>query len=145
MSCGKKCSWWLSNSRGTGSATVAFHRMGGPTERLIIKLERLTGTNPFTNFPVRTAADDEDFVNKHGNENCPKENTCVRIVVDASLSNSQIDFKRSTPPDDWLAMPGTITIIHNTENLFAVWGAGVDGRPIKDRDSARYTIFAREI
>jgi hypothetical protein len=123
----------------------SFPEPGHPAQALASKLERLAGSNPFASFPVRTAADDSEFAAKHGTASCTKENICVHIFLDASLSNFQINTLRATAPADWLAMPGTITIIHNTENLFAVWGAGVDGKPIRDKTNTQYSILCEEI
>jgi hypothetical protein len=123
----------------------SFPEPGLPTHNLARRLEQFAGANPFASFPVRTAADDSDFVARHGKEGCSKETICVHILSDASLSNFQINTLRGAVPEDWLAMPGAITIIHNTENLFAVWGAGVDGKPIRDKTNSQYLIVSVEI
>jgi hypothetical protein len=123
----------------------SFPEPGHPTENLSRRLEQLAGTNPFASFPVRTAADESDFAAKHSTEGCTKENICVCIRSDANLSNFQINSLRGSVPEDWQAMPGTITVIHNTENLFALWGAGVDGKPIRDKTNSQYLIVSIEI
>jgi hypothetical protein len=122
----------------------SFPEDGQENKNLVEKLEDLAGANPYFGFPENTAADDPTFAAEHAQPGCDKEHVCVRILADASLSTSRIAASRKPPPQRWQAMPGTITIIHNTENLFALWGAGIDGKPIRDKTSGECSIISAE-
>ena len=126
-------------------STGAFPEAGRPSQALSSHLGQLAGKNPFAQFPVATAADNPDFAAAHGLPDFNQERIQVHIVADASLSNSRLEALQTKVPDEWQELPGTITIIHNTENLFAIWGAGVDGKPIKDSKNRRYVIIIAEI
>lgn len=52
--------------------------------------------------------------------------------------NSNSGIADSDP--NWKAEPGTITILHNGYDLAAVWGADIDGRPVKDAKANRAKI-----
>jgi hypothetical protein len=58
----------------------------------------------------------------------------VAILADSGLDAERIDHLRQAPDESWLAYPGSIGILHNRKNLFIVWGAGIDGKPLKDKD-----------
>jgi len=57
-----------------------------------------------------------------------------RIVVsyDGALNTADLNSLSEHPPDEWRGSPGTIGIV--TDNLyhFIIWGAGRDGKPIRD-------------
>ncbi len=57
-----------------------------------------------------------------------------RIVVsyDGALNTADLNSLTEHPPDEWRGSPGTIGIV--TDNLyhFIIWGAGRDGKPIRD-------------
>ena len=57
--------------------------------------------------------------------------TVVKIKVDLALSQFQMRNYLNLAPDTWSEPAGTITIIHNTEKFFLIWGSGVDGKPLK--------------
>lgn len=56
----------------------------------------------------------------------------VNIVLNYGMTSVDIDEWSEKAPDEWRAPPGEITMITNDQYLFCVWGAGADGRPIKD-------------
>ncbi len=62
------------------------------------------------------------------------------VVADYGLSRNGLDACAKHPPKAWVGSPGSITIVHNSENLFAVRGYGMDGKPILNRttDSVFY-------
>jgi hypothetical protein len=72
--------------------------------------------------------------------------TVVRIQIDMALSALQIP-EYETKASRWckLAQPGTITIIHNTENFYLIWGAGVDGQPISTEDRKKPFLISRDL
>jgi hypothetical protein len=67
----------------------------------------------------------------------PESLNRIQLNFDPSLSEQQVQNWRTDPPDEWQAAPGTITAISNNQNLFVIWGAGIDGQPIKDPTTKR--------
>lgn len=57
--------------------------------------------------------------------------TAVKIRVDLSLSSLQLPLYNREAMEKWRAPAGTITILHNTERFFLIWGASIDGSPVK--------------
>ena len=56
----------------------------------------------------------------------------IRLSIDNSLSEEEAQQWITNPPDDWQQPPGTISIIGNQSNMYVLWGAGADGRPLRD-------------
>lgn len=56
----------------------------------------------------------------------------IVLILNQSLTELDLQQDQASPPDDWTAPPGSIVCISNQRNLYAVWGAGRDGRPLKD-------------
>jgi len=54
------------------------------------------------------------------------------VIADYGLSRNGLDASAKHPPKSWTGSPGSITITQNSENLFAVRGYGMDGKPILD-------------
>jgi|GEM_PF-6816027 len=61
-----------------------------------------------------------------------QNNQRILLSINYSITPQQIDQWTKDPPDDWTAAPGTISAIGNNQGLFLVWGAGADGKPIKN-------------
>lgn len=57
--------------------------------------------------------------------------------ADDSFGPDQIQEYAKNPPPNWVANPGTITAVSNDNNMFVVWGAGYDGKPIRDPMTGR--------
>jgi hypothetical protein len=53
------------------------------------------------------------------------------ILTDYALGRNSCEFYANHPPRSWTGLPGTITITQNTENMYAVRGYGMDGKPIR--------------
>lgn len=71
----------------------------------------------------------------------------VRMQLSTSLLPQQITTLRQEPTSGitdgdpgWKADPGTITILHNGYDLVAIWGADIDGHPVKDAKANRAKI-----
>lgn len=77
---------------------------------------------------------EETYVHQDG-ENPPVDQHRIRVAVDYGLSKSKLEEFKVKPPSEWFGTPGTITIVSDGREIFAVWGAGADGRPICDQDS----------
>jgi hypothetical protein len=56
----------------------------------------------------------------------------VKLVMDPSLTEIEIQEWERNPPDEWSADPGTVTVISNQQNLYVVWGAGYNGKPLRN-------------
>lgn len=65
----------------------------------------------------------------------------IRLSMDLSLTGDVIDNWAGTPPANWQAPPGTITCSGNGQGLFMVWGAGKDGKPIRNPANGRIFII----
>lgn len=61
-----------------------------------------------------------------------QNNQRVLLSINYSITAPQIDQWAKDPPEDWVAAPGTISAVGNNQGLFLVWGAGADGKPIKN-------------
>ena len=107
-------------------------------------LSELAGVNPFNEFPYRIAADDPSFIAAHDTTGGDRRKIAVHLKYEANLSIAQIAYWQKSKPENWIEMPGSITILHDDRNACCVWGAGVDGMPIKVDDkgtnSEKYII-----
>jgi hypothetical protein len=97
-------------------------------------LSELAGVNPFNEFPYRIAADDPTFVAAHDTTSGDRRKIAIHLKYEANLSAAQINYWQKSRPENWIEMPGSITILHDEHNACCVWGAGVDGAPIKADD-----------
>ncbi|MDZ4834974.1 MAG: hypothetical protein SGJ27_14450 [Candidatus Melainabacteria bacterium] len=73
-------------------------------------------------------------------------NACRVMLVsvpDASWYDAAV--LRKEIPEDWRAEPGTIQIIHNGQDTCFIWGAGIEGRPVYDRDKQRFKVIAMRV
>lgn len=140
----------------------------GVKRNALLQLTELVGTNPYgspLNVPARNAelsglgpglaayyhADgtpvtgspvwDDEWTNELAAENQGR----VNLVMDYGLTPGEIDGWKQDPPDNWTAAPGTITALGNNQGLIAVWGAGSDGKPIKDTSGAGAFIVSQRV
>ncbi|HEY9788693.1 MAG TPA: hypothetical protein V6D17_25115 [Candidatus Obscuribacterales bacterium] len=65
----------------------------------------------------------------------------IQLVYNPSLNQNILDEYLTDPPMDWTAAPGTITAVSNNTNLIVVWGAGADGKPIRELGSNRTRLI----
>jgi hypothetical protein len=56
----------------------------------------------------------------------------IVLILDQSLTELDLQQDQTQAPDEWTAPAGSITVISNQQNLYAVWGAGRDDKPLKD-------------
>jgi hypothetical protein len=99
-------------------------------------LSELAGVNPFNDFPYRIAADDPSFIAAHDTTGGDRRKIIVHLKYETNLNATQITYWQKSRPENWVEMPGSITIFHNGRNACCLWGAGVDGFPIKADDRA---------
>jgi hypothetical protein len=90
--------------------------------------------NPFTGGDEEASGSVETIgnVGTAGAQLSPADDQRIQLQIDYSLSNYMLKEWTAHPPDGWEAPPGTITALSNDRNMFVVWGAGADGRPIRD-------------
>lgn len=69
----------------------------------------------------------------------------IRLVLDPSLTGTQADIWKESPPADWIATPGTITAICNNTDLILLWGAGINGKPLKVPGQNRARLFVSTV
>lgn len=55
----------------------------------------------------------------------------VKLAFNPSLTAQQIKDWQAQAPLEWREKPGTIIAISNSSDLFVIWGAGADGKPVK--------------
>lgn len=68
-----------------------------------------------------------------------------QVNPEYGLSKQSADSMAKRPPNTWRAVPGTISILHNSENSFALWSAGIDGSPIKDGTTNSAHVLFRDL
>lgn len=56
----------------------------------------------------------------------------IKLEIDPGLNLAAIPEWKKNPPMEWSAPPGTVTCISNNNDVFIVWAAGMDGRPIRE-------------
>jgi hypothetical protein len=65
----------------------------------------------------------------------------IQLSINNSLSEEQAQEWLRQPPEEWQAPPGTISAIGNQQNMYVLWGAGRDGRPLRDALSHRTQLI----
>jgi hypothetical protein len=118
-----------------------YHRKAGRlpedgNEREIYqqKLSALAGENAY-DLDTATAKSSE----------AERSGTPVRIQSDISLSILQLsDYEMKASQMCKVTRPGTITIIHNTESSYLIWGAGIDGQPIYTEDRKKAFLISHD-
>jgi hypothetical protein len=68
-----------------------------------------------------------------------------QLLPDYGLSRNGTDALAKRPPKSWTGPPGTISIMHNSENLFAVRACGLDGKPIIDHTTNSVIFVFRDL
>ncbi|MCA0314140.1 MAG: hypothetical protein LCH63_09915 [Candidatus Melainabacteria bacterium] len=77
---------------------------------------QISNENPMTVFP------DDSKYNRNR----------VKVIYDRSLNPQAVADLAIHPPYDWQGSPGTVGVVTDGLYYFVVWGAGIDGKPIKD-------------
>ncbi|MBI4532497.1 MAG: hypothetical protein HY711_01010 [Candidatus Melainabacteria bacterium] len=68
----------------------------------------------------------------------------VKLSFEESLNEPLLAQYQDKPPSHWTAPVGTISVvISNSNNLFVIWGAGMDGRPIRHPTTQHVTLVSR--
>jgi len=123
-----------------------FPEIGDETTYALQQLNELVPNNPYragSAYMVSGESVDNAYLNQEGEQATPPmadskvDGDRVVFVRDYGLTVPEIDQYSAEPPVDWRAKPGTITVITNDQYLFIVWGAGYDGKPLRDFGSKR--------
>jgi hypothetical protein len=120
-----------------------FPEIGDETSDALSQLNQLVYNNPYRNHAsgtqgVSIGSADPLYSNPDvipalpdDTETMPHSNR-IALVYDPSLTDAEVNDWIADPPIEWRARPGQITAISNQTNLFVIWGAGADGKPICD-------------
>lgn len=66
------------------------------------------------------------------------------VIPEFGLSRSGLDAQAKSPPRSWLGTPGSITIMHNSENTYAIRACSFDGKPVIDRTTGSAAYVFRD-
>jgi len=122
-----------------------FPEIGDESTYALQQLNELVPNNPYlpgSAYAVPGMTVDNAYLNNEGEQSTAMADSKVdsdriHFVRDYGLTVSEVDEFSKDPPADWRASPGTITIITNDQYLFIVWGAGANGKPLRDLVSKR--------
>jgi hypothetical protein len=123
-----------------------FPEIGDETTYALTQLNELVPNNPYKEgsaYVVPGETVDNAYMTNEGEAIAPPpadtkvDSDRIRFVRDYGLTALQIDEYSKDPPPNWRENPGTITVITNDQYLFIIWGAGADGRPLRDFGSKR--------
>lgn len=68
----------------------------------------------------------------------------IKLAMDQSISQNTLEEYRKSPPLNWTGQPGTIYGYGDGQGNLYVWGAGFDGKPIKNPGGVgTYILFAQ--
>ncbi len=123
-----------------------FPELGDESTAAFQQLNDLVPNNPYlpgASYVVPGVPSDNTYLKNEGEAIIPPmpgskvDGDRIRFVRDYGLTVLAVDEYSKDPPLDWRAAPGTITIITNDQYLFVVWGAGADGKPLRDYSTNR--------
>jgi hypothetical protein len=123
-----------------------FPEIGDETTYALQQLNELIPNNPYiagSAYMVSGETVDNAYLVQEGEPQTPPmadskiDSDRIVFVRDFGLTVPEIDQYSVDPPVDWRAKPGTVTVITNDQYLFIIWGAGADGKPLRDFGSKR--------
>lgn len=137
------------------SSNVFFPRVGDEQNWVRAQLTELVPYNPYDPNSLNQAESGVPIAapltgsgpggeilsyDEQANEMIAQQDNRIQIQVDYSMTLEQVRQYETNPPDDWQADAGTITIVSTNQGMnqnsptdfFIVWGAGANGRPIRD-------------
>ncbi|MBY0358106.1 MAG: hypothetical protein K2W82_08905 [Candidatus Obscuribacterales bacterium] len=164
-----KVSSWLQefSLRNHGNFPGIASDTNSPQAASQVQLTELVGPNPYADVASASPSNEElnglgpGISAYYGSEGSPASGSPVesdewmaeqqaqkvgrvQLGMDYSISSSSIEAWRNEPPDSWRGAPGTIYANGNYQGLFYVWGAGIDGKPVKDSSGRRtYIVTGR--
>lgn len=160
----KVASWLQEFSLRNQNRFPGTYGSSGTIERACeVQLTELAGPNPFSGSWPAVAAQElnglspglaSSFSDGSPVEGSPIDNDewtaelsadqagRIKLQMDDSAAASTINSYRTNPPLNWQAAPGTIVGSGNGQGYLYVWGAGIDGKPIKDASGNVYIVEA---
>jgi len=156
----REVSSWMENYC---SSNVAFPDYGDEMKWVVSQLTELVPYNPYdpdsinqaeSGVPIAVPLDGSSpggeilSYDEQTNESIAQQDDRIRIQVDQSMTPEQARQYQINPPDDWEAPPGAITIVSTNQgrnqnspfDFFLVWGAGYDGKPVRDPFTKRVVL-----
>ena len=134
-----RCSRWLNDYL---VFNQHFPEYGAEMTFVKQQLNQLTPNSPYTSNTLRLAHGIDTEPEYSNSEISPVEGDIdpnvaatgdrIELVFDPSLTELEVENWKTDPPYEWSAPAGTITAISNNQNLYIIWGAGADGKPLKD-------------
>jgi hypothetical protein len=128
------------NMQQAGEAFAGFCRKRGfpRSTRELASIENelytIANTNPYAKDPLLAQEVETHF---------PQARTQVSIDTDVGLSNAYINQLAQHTPELWHAVPGSLIIVHNDRDLFLIWAAGIDGKPLKDKNEHIRLVYGQ--
>lgn len=103
--------------------------LGSEQNNALADLATYLNPNPYSQTGIMTA-----------NERriCP-----LKFSVNLTLDKKTSEQWECAAPDSWLAEPGSLAVISNTQDFFLIWGAGADRQPLHDTQSKKYRLVFR--
>jgi hypothetical protein len=100
------------------------------------KLQALTEKNPYTKEKLLAPQISSQF-----GEGC----AIGSITTDLTLTEASVRALQKFPPAEWQAYPGSICIVHNGADVFLVWAAGLDGKPLHSNINVGIALDSRQL
>jgi hypothetical protein len=111
-----------------------FPRSSSSLASIENELYAIANTNPYAKDPLLAQEVATHF---------PQARTQVSIDTDAGLSEAYINQIAQHIPESWHAVPGSLTVVHNDRDLFFIWAAGIDGRPLQDKSEHIRLVYGQ--
>lgn len=99
---------------------------GSEQDDAIIELEAYLNPNPYSQTGIMASRE---------RRACP-----LRFITDLTLDRKKFGQWENAVPDNWVADPGSLTIISNTIDFFLIWGAGADHQPLRSPETKKYRL-----
>ncbi|HEY9716061.1 MAG TPA: hypothetical protein V6C69_01225 [Trichormus sp.] len=121
--------------------------VGEETDEAQQQLNQLVPNNPYVGGFLTIGGGPEDTNPDASLDDMPAPSDAaagmnrVQVSIDSSLTEESVREDMKDTPVDWTSSPGTITVIGNQQNMYCLWGAGRDGKPLKDPLSGRTQII----
>jgi hypothetical protein len=100
------------------------------------KVQALAEKNPYMKEKLLTPQISSQF-----GEGC----AIGSVTADLSLTETKARDLQRFPPQEWQAYPGSICIVHNGANIFLVWAAGFDGKPLHSNTNSGIALESRQV
>lgn len=113
--------------------------MASPYAAFMGKAENTAGATTLDQKPQNSTS---PFKPNGAETAAPPQTVRIKISTDPTISFIHANEWRKKMPEDWHDTPGTIHIVHNGHDSALIWGAGVEGKPVFDREKQRFKVVA---